>query len=78
MPQLPKDSVGVRSWRTALLSQFAAIDRTGQASILRWLQACVRLEVTNREIAFFQDNPEQLHRLDSFLASQISDAMRSI
>ena len=38
----------------------------------------VRLEVTNREIAFFQDNPEQLHRLDSFLASQISDAMRSI
>ena len=74
LPQLPKDSVGFRSWRNALLTQFAAIDRTGQARILRWLQICVRPEVTNIEIAFFQNNPEQLPRLDSYLASQLSDA----
>ena len=74
LPQLPKDSVGFRSWRNALLTQFAAIDRTGQARVLRWLQICVRPEVTNIEIAFFQNNPEQLPRLDSYLASQLSDA----
>ena len=74
LPQLPKDSVGFRSWRNALLTQFAAIDRTGQARVLRWLQICVRPEVTNTEIAFFQNNPEQLPRLDSYLASQLSDA----
>ena len=74
LPQLPKDSVGFRSWRNALLTQFASIDRTGQARVLRWLQICVRPEVTNTEIAFFQNNPEQLPRLDSYLASQLSDA----
>ncbi|CAE7304781.1 DNAJB11, partial [Symbiodinium sp. CCMP2592] len=31
MPQLPKDNVGFRSWRNALLTQYSAIDRTGQA-----------------------------------------------
>ena len=74
MPQLPKDSVGFRSRRNALLMQYSAIDRTGQARILRWLQVCMRPEVTNREIAQLQNDPEQLPRLDSFLASQISDA----
>ncbi|CAE7831595.1 unnamed protein product [Symbiodinium sp. CCMP2592] len=74
MPQLPKDSVGFRSWRNALLTQYSAIDRTGQARILRWLQVCIRTEVTNREIAQLQNNPDQLPRLDSFLASQISDS----
>ena len=73
-PQLPKDSVGFRSWRNSLLTQYAAIDRTGQARILRWLQVCIRPEVTNREISRLQNDPEQLPRLDSFLASQISDA----
>ena len=74
MPQLPKDSVEFRSWRNALLTQYSAIDRTSQARILRWLQVCMRPEVTNREIAQLQNDPEQLPRLDSFLASQVSDA----
>ena len=74
MPQVPKDSVGFRLWRNALLTQYSAIDRTGKARILRWLQVCMGPEVTNREIAQLQNDPEQLPRLDSFLASQISDA----
>ena len=74
MPQVPKDSVGFRLWRNALLTQYSAIDRTGKARILRWLQVCMGPEVTNREIAQLQNDPEQLPQLDSFLASQISDA----
>ena len=74
MPQVPKDSVGFRLWRNALLTQYSAIDRTGKARILRWLQVCMGPEVTNREIAQLQNDPEQLPRLDSFLASQVWDA----
>ena len=74
LPGLPKDSVGYRSWRNAVLTQFGSIDRTGTARILKWLQACLQPEANTDTIIALQSDSNQLPRLDAYLASQISEA----
>ena len=73
LPGLPKDSVGYRSWRNAVLTQFGSIDRTGTARILKWLQACLKPEANTETIIALQSDSNQLPRLDAYLASQISE-----
>ena len=73
LASLPKDSVGYRSWRNAVLTQFGSIDRTGTARILRWLQACLQREANTDTIVRLQGDSGQLPRLDAYLASQVTD-----
>ena len=73
LPGLPKDSVGYRSWRNAVLIQFGSIDRTGTARILKWFQACLQPEANTETIIALQSDSNQLPRLDAYLASQISE-----
>ena len=73
LPGLPKDNIGYRSWRNAVLTQFGSIDRIGTARILKWLQAYLQPEANTETIIALQSDSNQLPRLDAYLASQISE-----
>ena len=57
LPALPKDSVGYRSWRNAVLTQFGFIDRTGTARILKWRAFSHALNVHTRVASHHQAEP---------------------
>ena len=73
LPSLPTSAAGYRAWKNSVLTQFASIDKSGAARILRWLKAALNPDVTDRQLAMFQDSSEGLPRLDSWFAAQVAD-----
>ena len=73
LPPIPTSAAGYRSWKNSVLTQFASIDKSGEARILRWLQSSLNPNITDRELAALQNNPEGLPRLDAWLAAQVAD-----
>ena len=73
LPPIPTSAAGYRSWKNSVLTQFASIDKSGEARILRWLQSALNPNITDRELAALQNNPEGLPRLDAWLAAQVAD-----
>ena len=72
LPPIPTSAAGYRSWKNSVLTQFASIDKSGEARILRWLQSSLNPNITDRELAALQNNPEGLPRLDAWLAAQVA------
>ena len=73
LPTIPQNAGGFRAFRNAMLTTFAAIDRTGKGVILKWLQAALDPSITAQASKQLEQDNGGLPRLDAHLATLMAD-----
>ena len=73
LPTIPQNAGGFRVFRNAMLTTFAAIDRTGKGIILKWLQAALDPSITAQASKQLEQDNGGLPRLDAHLATLMAD-----
>ena len=73
LPTIPQNAGGLRAFRNATLTTFAAIDRTGKGVILRWLQSALDPSATAHAAKQLEHDRGGLPRLDAHLATLMAD-----
>ena len=74
LPTIPQNAGGFRAFRNAMLTTFAAIDRTGKWIILKWLQAALDPSITAQVSKQLEQDHGGLPRLDAHLATLMADS----
>ncbi|CAE7436520.1 unnamed protein product, partial [Symbiodinium sp. CCMP2592] len=72
-PTVPQNAGGFRAFRNAMLTTFAAIDKTGAGIILKWLQAALDPSITAQASRQLEQDRGGLPRLDAHLATLMAD-----
>ena len=73
LPTIPQNAGGFRAFRNAMLTTFAAVDRTGKGVILKWLQAALDPSITAQASKQLEQDNSGLPRLDAHLATLMAD-----
>ena len=72
--KLPENAASFRGRKSALITQFSSIDRTGD-KIMCWLQEAFR-EASDEHLETLKSDSVGLPRRNAFIAAQVSDATR--